>query len=210
MILPIVTYGASVLRKPTKVVEKNSDELQDLIDNMIETMHGASGVGLAAPQVGRNERLFVVDLSAVKADEEDSESDREEEQKHDLSDLPVEPLVFINPELDFLEGADVDFEEGCLSIPEIREDVRRPEAVSIRFLDRNFEPNELELEGLLARVVQHEFDHLEGVLFVDRLSPLKKRLLRRRLREMSRGEVTADYPIVTAADKAWQASGSIS
>lgn len=211
MILPIVTYGAPVLRVKTQPVERNSEEIQSLIDDMIETMSGAAGVGLAAPQVARTERLFVVDLSAVKAEEDDSGKDdggRHHDRNH--SELAEEPLIFINPVIDLVGDTDVTFEEGCLSIPEIREEVQRPESVRILYRDRDFEKCELEVGGLLARVIQHEFDHLEGVLFVDRLSPLKRRLLRRKLREMARGEVTADYPIVTAADKAWQTSGSIS
>ena len=120
------------------------------------------------------------------------------------------PLVFINPVIEFFEGDRVDLEEGCLSIPELREEVSRPEIVGIRFLDRMFQTMELEVDGLLARVIQHEFDHLEGVLFVDHLSPLKRRLIRRRLREMARGEVTAEYPINTSTDKKRQVSGSIS
>jgi peptide deformylase len=196
MILPIYTYGQAVLREATRPVESDSEELQKLIDDMVETMHGASGVGLAAPQVGRGERLFVVDLSAAFEDAEEGET------PPDLDPSHLEgPLVFINPELETIEDLEVDYEEGCLSIPEIREEVKRPDAVYIRFLDRHFQSQELEVKGLLSRVIQHEFDHLEGILFVDHLSPLKKRLLRRRLREMARGDVTADYPLETPASR---------
>ena len=202
MILPIYTYGAPILREKTIPVTEDSPELQKLLDDMVETMGVASGVGLAAPQVGRSERLFVVDLRAALDDPEEEEEEAE-------STIPAEALVFINPEIEFGSAPEVDFEEGCLSIPEIREDVKRPESVYVRFLDRNFEPRAMEVGGLLARVVQHEFDHLEGVLFIDHLSPLKKRLLRRRLRDMAKGVVSADYPIVTPESKKWQTSGSI-
>jgi peptide deformylase len=112
------------------------------------------------------------------------------------------PLVFINPTIEPLDGLEVEYEEGCLSIPELRENVVRPDEIEVRFLDRNLEEVSLQASGLLARVIQHEFDHLNGVLFVDRLSPLKRRLLKRRLRDMSRGDVTADYPILTAPEVA--------
>jgi len=207
MILPIYTYGSPVLRGRTRLVESDSEQLQSLINDMVETMNGASGVGLAAPQVGRTERLFVVNLRAVQ---EEDKVDGEGSEPDTVTLTSTGPLVFINPELEIIEGDRVDFEEGCLSIPELREDVSRPEAVWIRFLDRSFEAGELEVDGLLARVLQHEFDHLNGVLFVDHLSPLKRRLIRRRLREMARGEVTAEYPIIASADKKWQTSGSIS
>lgn len=206
MILPIYTYGSPVLRERTRFVESDSDELQLLIDDMVETMHSASGVGLAAPQVGRGERLFVVDLRAAQ---EDADVRSESTDSDELGPENRELLVFINPELEFIEGERVDFEEGCLSIPELREDVSRPDAVWVRFLDRSFEEREFEVDGLLARVIQHEFDHLDGVLFVDHLSPLKRRLIRPRLRDMARGDVTAEYPIVTSTERKWQTSGSI-
>lgn len=207
MILPIYTYGSPVLRERTRLVESDSEDLQSLINDLVETMNGASGVGLAAPQVGRNERVFVVDVRAVQ---EEDEAGGESSEPHAAAPPSFGPLVFINPELEIIEGNRVEFEEGCLSIPDLREDVLRPEAIWIRFLDRDFEPREFEVDGLLARVIQHEFDHLDGVLFVDHLSPIKRRLIRRRLREMARGEVTAEYPIITSADKKRQTSGSIS
>ena len=201
MILPIYTYGTPVLREKTIPVEANSEELQSLIDDMIETMHHASGVGLAAPQVGRTERLFVVDVSLAREDDD--------EQTDGPSDFEAGPVAFINPELHLRESAKSEFEEGCLSIPELREDVIRPDEVKITFLDRDLAQQELVVDGLFARVIQHEFDHLNGILFVDHLSPLKKRLLRRRLREMARGEITADYPVVTPVSKKWKTSESI-
>ena len=185
MILPIHVYGDSVLREPTEDVEANSAALQQLIDDMIETMHGAAGIGLAAPQVGRPERLFVIDLSPM--------ADEAEEP------LPPQPMVFINPEIVWESEQVCDFEEGCLSIPDLREAVVRPERIRLRYRDRDFQPQEQEVEGLLARVIQHEYDHLEGVLFIDRIGALRRRLLRRRLREMARGQVEADYPLAVAS-----------
>ncbi len=184
MILPIHTYGEPVLRQEAIDVEQNTDSLQQLIDDMFETMHGAAGVGLAAPQVGRTERLFVVDLSALQ---EDPEAGAES--------VPREPMVFINPEIVWESEEMCEYEEGCLSIPDLRDNVIRPERIRLRYLDRNMQPQELETGDYLARVIQHEYDHLEGILFVDRLSPLRRRLLRRRLRDIARGEVEADYPL---------------
>lgn len=188
MILPIYVYAAPILREEAEEVEADSDELQRLIDDMIETMHGAGGIGLAAPQVGRRERLFVVDLMPMK-----------EEAERDGIELPPQPMVFVNPEIVWESEEECEFEEGCLSIPDLRELVVRPERVRIQFLDRSFEPQEMEVGALLARVIQHEFDHLEGILFIDRISPFKRRLLKRRLREMARGNVEADYPLSTSA-----------
>lgn len=192
MILPIYAYGHPVLRTATEPVEAVTPELESLIDDMIETMRNAAGIGLAAPQVGRSERLFVADLSPMAEDIE-----------AELGALPEwaqRPLVFINPEIvDEDETVLCDYEEGCLSIPDLRELVTRPDVVRIRFRDRAFEEQEIEATGVLARVVQHEADHLDGVLFIDHLSPLRRRLLKRRLREITRGEVEADYPLAPPA-----------
>ncbi len=179
MVLPIHIYGSPILTEETKVVEENTPELQQLIDSMIETMHGASGIGLAAPQVGRSERLFVIDLSPLAEEN---------------PDLPQAPMVFINPVIEEESDVEEEFEEGCLSIPDIREFIRRPSAVKMNYLDRHFEPASLEASGMLARVIQHEYDHLDGILFIDYISPFKKRLLRRRLKEMTSGKVSAEYP----------------
>ena len=189
MILPIYTYGQPVLRETTVPVEGDSPELQNLIDDMIETMRHATGVGLAAPQVGRKERLFVVDLSG--AAEELAEANGGE-----IPFYAEEPLALINPEvLDADEDTVMEFEEGCLSIPGIVEWVTRPECARIRFLDRRFGEHELDADDIFARVFQHELDHLHGVLFLDHMSPLKKRMLKRRLSEMARGVVEAEYPL---------------
>lgn len=188
MILPIYPYGSPILREETVPVEQGSPELQRLIDDMIETMHGASGIGLAAPQVGRRERVFVADLSPMVEDIR--------EELGEVPDWAQGPLVFINPEIvESDEDALCDYEEGCLSIPDIREVVTRPDRVRLRYLDRGFQPREIEAEGSLARVVQHELDHLHGVLFIDRISAFRRRLLQRRLREMAKGAVEADYPL---------------
>lgn len=193
MVLSIYTLGQPVLRQETVLVEADSPELQQLIDDMIETMHGASGIGLAAPQVGRTERLFVVDLSHLADDL------MEDLGLTDPADLPTwarGPQAFINPEIEPVEpDVTSEFEEGCLSIPDLREDVTRPDSVRVRYLDRHLAEQEVLATGMLARVVQHENDHLDGVLFVDHLSPLKKRLLKRRLRRMAEGDVEADYPL---------------
>lgn len=187
MILPIRVFGDPILRQRAVEVTADSPEVQSLIDDMIETMRQAPGIGLAATQVGRMERMFVVDLS-LRAEE-----DTEEE-------LPPQPMVFINPEIVDEGGEDVEYDEGCLSIPDITETVVRPDVVRVRYLDRDFEERTAEVRGVLARVVQHEFDHLEGVLFIDRISPLRRRLLKRRLREISRGRVEAEYPVAWGED----------
>ena len=189
MILPIYTYGQPILREETVSVEADSAALQQLIDDMIETMHNAQGVGLAAPQVGRMERLFVVDLSG-SADEIAADYDG-------VTPWWAEaPMALINPEVVAAdEDSPVEFEEGCLSIPDLREYVVRPDRLRIRFLDRHFQRHEFDAEDMLARVFQHELDHLDGVLFIDHLSPLRRRLLQRRLREMARGLVEAEYPL---------------
>lgn len=190
MVLPIYVYGHEALREETEPVEENTEELQSLIDDMIETMHNAAGIGLAAPQVGHTERLFVIDVTPMA-----------DEMTEDDEPVPPQPMVFINPEIVGESDSDVDLEEGCLSIPEVREVVRRPERVRMRYRDRNFEPQEIETGSVLARVLQHEYDHLEGVLFTDYLSSFRKRLLRRTLRSMAEGNVEAEYPLVTRDDE---------
>ncbi|MDX1548117.1 MAG: peptide deformylase [Rhodothermales bacterium] len=185
MILPIHIYGDPILRTETDDVAADSPELQQLIDDMIETMHGAAGIGLAAPQVGRTERLFVVDLRPLYEDLTPEE----------IAALPPQPMAFINPEIVWESDEDCAFEEGCLSIPDLREDVVRPERITIEYLDRHFERHEMEVGSLLARVIQHEYDHLDGILFIDHISAFRRGLLKRRLREMARGQVEADYPL---------------
>lgn len=185
MILPIYVYPEPALREPADDVAEDSPELQELIDNMIETMHGAAGIGLAAPQVGRSVRIFVIDLSGMAED------------LAEIGDeVPTGPMTFINPEIVDESEDVVEYEEGCLSIPDLREAVERPARIRIRYLDRHFSPQDLEASGMFARVLQHEYDHLEGILFVDLLSAFKRRMLRRRLREMAKGVFEAEYPVV--------------
>ena len=192
MVLPIYAYGQPVLRERAAEVEADSPELQALIDDMVETMHAAHGVGLAAPQVGRALRLFVADLSPYA-------EDLAEDHGGEVPAWAQAPLVFINPVLDLDEASDrVDVEEGCLSIPDLREVVWRPDALAVRYLDRQFQEQTLPAVGQLARVIQHEADHLDGVLYLDHLSPLRQRLLRRRLRAIARGDAEADYPLAFA------------
>jgi peptide deformylase len=185
MILPIVAYGDPVLRKVGKDIDQNYPELSILLENMWETMYKAEGVGLAAPQIGRDIRLFLVDTTPFAADEDIDEEER--------NFLGTYKKVFINAKILKEEGKEWTFTEGCLSIPNIREDVYRNEEVTIKYLDENFVEHTEVLNGLAARVVQHEYDHIEGILFTDKLSSLKKRLLKKKLENISKGIVDADY-----------------
>lgn len=186
MILPIRLFGDPILRERADEVTADSPELQQLIDDLIETMHAAPGIGLAATQVGRRERVFVVDLSRRELDEDELE----------VADERLRgPLAFINPKIIGESDVESEYDEGCLSIPDLNETVVRPEAVRIQFLDRHFQPHDVEVGGMLARVIQHEYDHLEGTLFIDHIGALKRRLLRKRLREISKGNAPADYPV---------------
>ncbi|WP_347174674.1 peptide deformylase [Polaribacter uvawellassae] len=185
MILPIVAYGDPVLRKVGIEIEKEYPELNTLIANMKETMYNASGVGLAAPQVGKAIRLFMVDTSPFAEDEE-----LEEEERKILADFKH---VFINPKIIEETGDEWAFNEGCLSIPDVREDVFRQEEIKIEYLDEDFKKHSKTLNGLAARVFQHEYDHIEGILFTDKLSSLKKRLIKKKLENISKGKITADY-----------------
>jgi peptide deformylase len=185
LIHPIVAYGDPVLKKRAKEIESSSEELKALILDMFETMYEASGVGLAAPQIGKSIRLFVVDASPFAEDEE-----MDEEERTFLADFK---RVFINATIEEEYGEEWDFEEGCLSIPDIREKVTRESELKIVYQDENFEPKEEILTGLAARVIQHEYDHIEGVLFTDRLNPLRRRLLKGRLSDISSGKVKAKY-----------------
>ena len=185
MILPIVSYGSSVLKKTAKEITSDYPNLSELIANMWETMYAANGVGLAAPQIGLSIRVFVIDASPFV--------DEENMSVKEIENINTFKKVFINPKIISEEGNLWDFNEGCLSIPDIREDVSRKEKISINFFDENFVPQKLKLNGLAARVVQHEFDHIEGVLFTDHLSSLKKRLIKNRLSLISKGDITVDY-----------------
>ncbi|MBR9915538.1 MAG: peptide deformylase [Algicola sp.] len=185
MILPIVAYGDPVLRKKAKPITKDYPELDTLIENMRETMYGAYGVGLAAPQIGLPIRLFLVDTEPFSEDEEFSETEQEE--------LKNFQRVFINAEILEEEGDEWAFNEGCLSIPDVREDVFRQPKITIKYQDENFKSHTEVFDGLIARVVQHEYDHIEGVLFTDKLSTLKKRLIKGKLTNISKGKIKVDY-----------------
>jgi peptide deformylase len=185
MILPIVAYGDPVLRKVGKDIDADYPELEKLITNMWNTMEHANGVGLAAPQIGRSIRLFLIDASPFGEDEELSEEDR--------NALTSFKHVFINAKIIKEEGEEWSFNEGCLSIPDIREDVFRKEQITIEYQDENFEEHTTILNGLAARIFQHEYDHIQGVLFTDKLSSLKKRLLKKKLENISKGKIDAEY-----------------
>jgi peptide deformylase len=185
MVLPIVAYGDPVLRKVGKDIDKDFPGLKDLIENMKETMENAQGVGLAAPQIGRAIRLFLIDASPFAENEELDESEREF-----LKDFK---RTFINAQIVEEEGDDWAFNEGCLSIPNINEDVYRPETIQVKYLDEDFTERQETLTGLAARIFQHEYDHIEGVLFTDKLSSLKKRLLKKKLENISKGKVDVAY-----------------
>ena len=178
MILPIVAFGTPVLKQKAKNIDKDYEGLAELIDNMFQTMHEASGVGLAAPQIGKSIRLFIVDASPFEEDD---------------SELKNFQQVFVNPEILEEKGEEWVFNEGCLSIPNIREDVSRKPKIRIRYQDEHFDTFEEEFEGIAARIIQHEYDHIEGILFTDYLSPLKKRLLKRKLNDISKGNIQVDY-----------------
>ncbi len=178
MVLPIVAYGDPVLRKKGEDITKDYPGLEKLIDDMFETMEKAKGVGLAAPQINKAIRLFVVDSNRMYDEGEESEGIRE---------------VFINAQIVEESGKEWPYEEGCLSIPGIREDVYREEKVKIKYLDRDFKAHEKTFTGLTARVIQHEYDHIEGKLFIDHLKPLKKSLLKGRLEKISKGAVDVEY-----------------
>jgi peptide deformylase len=187
MILPIRIYGDPVLREETTPVAEVTPELKQLAADMIETMRGADGVGLAAPQIGHTERLFVVDVTAML-----------EREPPGGGPYPPQPMIFVNPEIVWESEEETSFEEGCLSIPDVRETVWRPARVRLQYLDLDGQAQELEAAGVLARVIQHEYDHLEGVLFLDHLTAFRRRMLQRRLRAIAGGDVTAEYPIQTA------------
>ncbi|MBL7827646.1 MAG: peptide deformylase [Saprospiraceae bacterium] len=181
MILPIYAFGQPVLKKKATPIDAEYPELKELIDNMWETMYQADGVGLAAPQVGLAIRLFVVDTEQVERKKETEETDRGIKS------------VFINAQIIEEGGEPWTYEEGCLSIPRVTGDVERPAQIRIRWQDENFVEHEAVYTGINARVIQHEYDHIEGVLFVERLKPLKKRLIQRKLEDIRLGKIKLDY-----------------
>jgi peptide deformylase len=185
MVYPIVVYGDPILRKKAQDVEKGTD-LKAFIADMYETMYAASGIGLAAPQIGKSVRVFIVDGTTL------------EEESQDMSDFKK---VFINPVLLSSEGEPWKFEEGCLSIPTIREDVLRPETVHIRYYDEGWNLKDETYDRVKARIIQHEYDHIEGKLFIDYLSPLKKRMLKGKLANITKGDVETEYRITAPIRK---------
>ena len=189
MILPIVAYGHPVLRKVSEDITPDYPHLQQFIANMWETMYGSSGVGLAAPQVNKPIRLFVVDSEQIINNLEDDEK----------ADYPGDQgvrQVFINAHIVDAEGKEWPYNEGCLSIPKIREDVYRPETIRLRYVDEHFQPHEQTFHGITARVIFHEYDHLDGKLFIDYLKPLKRRMLKGKLEDISKGKISTDYKMI--------------
>ncbi|MDX1671977.1 MAG: peptide deformylase [Balneolaceae bacterium] len=180
-ILPIYTYNDDVLREEAEPVRENSDELQKLIDDMFETMYHADGVGLAAPQVGKTIRLFVCDTDVMADDDEPTYG----------------PIAFLNPEIGSESDDSVELEEGCLSIPGVNGPVTRPESIEVEYLDRNLKKQKLQASGWTARVIQHEIDHLDGILFVDHLSSFKRKLLYPELKKIERGNKETSYPLAS-------------
>ena len=178
MILPMYLYGQSVLRKVAEPIEKDYPELQTLIDNMFETMYKSEGVGLAAPQIGLGIRVVVIDASPM-ADEEPS--------------LANSKMVLINPHIESFEGDNVSMEEGCLSLPGIHESVTRKNTIHITYMDENFVEHDEVISGYLARVIQHEYDHLEGHVFTDRISPIRRQLITNKLQNIAKGKVNCNY-----------------
>lgn len=185
MILPIVGYGDPVLRKMCEEISPEYPNLKDLIANMYDTMYNAYGVGLAAPQIGLAIRLFVIDTEPF--------SDSEDLTKEEEEQLKGFKQTFINAKMLKEDGEEWSFNEGCLSIPDVREDVYRNERITIEFLDENFNKKTEVYEGLIARVIQHEYDHIEGILFTDKISTLKRTLIKKKLQNIMDGKARPDY-----------------
>lgn len=189
MILPIVAYGAPILRTVSKDITPDYPDLQKLLADMWETLYASSGVGLAAPQINRDIRLFLVDSTQVFDNQDDDEKGR-------YPDEPGIKQVFINAHVKTLNGEEWAYNEGCLSIPKIREDIVRNETVTIEFVDENFQPHTATFRGITARIILHEYDHIEGKLFIDYLKPLKRKLLKGKLDDISKGKIKVDYKMV--------------
>ena len=186
MILPIVAYGTPVLRQVAKNITPDYPDLAKLIEDMWETMYSSNGVGLAAPQINRDIRLFVVDSHQVFENLEENERDK-------YPDGPGLKQVFINAHVRSLDGEEWSYNEGCLSIPKIREDIFRSEEVTMEYVDENFEPHITTYNGISARIILHEYDHIEGKLFIDYLKPLKRKLLKGKLDDITKGKINVDY-----------------
>ena len=180
MILPIYAYGSSVLRKESDEIEKNYPELDQLIEDMFETMQNADGVGLAAPQIGKNIRLIVIDAKSMSEDHPEMIDFKE---------------VFINPIIEEEYGDNFSFREACLSLPRISEEITRPSKIIITYFDEDWNFCEKEFDGIKARIIQHEYDHLEGIMWIDKASPLRRKLLQSKLEKISKGQVFHNYPM---------------
>lgn len=191
MILPIVAYGGPVLRKVARDVASDYPDLQKLIADMFETMYASNGVGLAAPQINRDIRLFVIDSAQIFENQDDDE-------KGTYPDEPGVRKAFINARIVALEGEEWSYNEGCLSIPRIREDVMRPQSVTLEYMDEQFNTHTETFSGLTSRIIQHEYDHIEGKLFIDYLKPLKRKMLQGKLNDISKGKVRVDYKMTLA------------
>ena len=191
MILPIVAYGHPILRKVAVDIDKNFPGLEKLIEDMWETMYASNGVGLAAPQVNKDIRLFVIDSAQIFANMD--EEDKKEEQ---YPDAPGVKQLFINAHIVEELGDDWPYNEGCLSIPKIREDILRAEEVTIEYEDENFTKHRKTFNGVTGRIILHEYDHIDGKLFIDHISPLKRKLLKRKLDDISKGNVSVDYKMM--------------
>lgn len=191
MVLPIVIYGDPVLRKVGEEIDKDYPALQQLIKDMFDTMYNANGVGLAAPQIGKTIRLFIVDTSPfAESNDEDDDDEFTPEQKKELVAFKK---VFINPRILSEKGEEWAFNEGCLSIPKIRENVNRLPDIEIEYYDEQFKKHVEKYNGVIARVIQHEYDHIEGKLFTDRISPFKRKMISGKLKDISIGKISADY-----------------
>lgn len=189
MILPIVAYGHPVLRKVAEDIDSDYPDLPKLLEDMWETMYASNGVGLAAPQINRSIRLFVVDTEQMF-------TNMEEEEQEEYPDAPGFKGVFINAHIVGLNGTEWAYNEGCLSIPKIREDIYRNETVTLRYVDEQFQPQERTFRGLSARVILHEYDHIEGKLFIDHVSALKRKLMKGKLTDISKGKIKVDYKMM--------------
>ncbi len=189
MILPIVAYGSPVLRAVCEDIGADYPNLDKLIADMWETMYNSNGVGLAAPQVNVPIRLFVIDSEQIFAN-------KEEDEELNYPDAPGYKGVFLNAHITRLNGTEWAYNEGCLSIPKIREDVYRNEEVTLEYVDEQFQPQTRTFNGLTARVILHEYDHIEGKLFIDHIKPLKRKLMKRKLDDISRGKIRVDYRMV--------------
>jgi peptide deformylase len=190
MVLPIVVYGDPVLRKVAADIDKDYEGLKQLIGDMFDTMYNANGVGLAAPQIGRAIRLFIVDTGPFAESDDDEDDEFTPEQKKELESFK---RVFINARILNESGEEWAFSEGCLSIPRIRESVSRKAEVELEYYDENFKRHVETFDGIIARVIQHEYDHIEGRLFTDRISPFKRKMLSGKLNDIAKGKISADY-----------------